>query len=50
MPVERLTRDTQLGAQLAHLRVGLAHGGLRQAELGGRHFERTPPVAASGAG
>jgi transposase, IS6 family len=48
MTVKRLTRDAQLGAQVADLGAGLAHRGLRKPQPGRRHLEWAPAVAAAG--
>lgn len=44
MPIERLAGDAELGAQLADLGARLAHGGLRQTELGRGHLNGRPPL------
>jgi hypothetical protein len=45
MPIEGLTADAQLLAQVRDDRPSLSHGGLRKAELGGRHLRLAPAVA-----
>lgn len=47
MPVERLTRDAQLGAQLGDLGFGFAHSRLGKPQFGGRHLERATAMSAA---
>ena len=49
MAVKRLTRNSQFGAQLTDLGAGLAHRGLRQAQLGSGHLEWPAAITAAGA-
>src|SRR5215213_11390301 len=48
MTLKRLACDPEFGAQVADLGAGFAHRGLRKPQLGGRHLEGAPAVAATG--
>jgi len=46
--IKRLAGDAKFGAQLGDLGFRLAHRGLGEAQLGGRHLERATAAAAQG--